>query len=561
MLRNYFISALRNIIRNKIQSIIQVLSLTIGIIAVILIGLYAKHELGYDRFNEKFDRIYRLEYGDQVGLPSAPGHQIKQNIPEVENVVRLINWMGKDGYKLWTYYPDNDSSGSKEIFKVEDWFNCDSTIFDVFSFNFIQGDPETALRDPNSIVFTESTAKKLFAGRDPVGDFWGRLKVTGIIEDVKNSHIEVNMLTSIAMSDSLEGHGRGDPEYLNAYGLLTHFMTYIVLPENNDPGYVEKRINDYFSENMPVSGYRVSETTKFKLRPLKDIYFTTNQKGEKDYCRHGNLNQLRILITVAVFILLLAIINYSNLATARASLRAKEVSIRKVAGSSKGRLFIQFLVEASVVSLISFLFALTLVQVLLPEFNQLAGTVLSLEFLRLPDTWILFLISVIIIGMISGAYPAVYMTNFQPVTSLSGKQMPGSGSAIFRRALLTFQFAISIVLIMWVFVVFRQLHFMKSADLGFNKDFMINVDYGNTLGNDHSKRQVCKQQLLNNPNIKGVSFSGTLMGGTQDFFVQPIKIKGMEKKCVSMHFDSDFLDVMEINLLEGRTVSWDRPWI
>ena len=139
MLRNYFISALRNIIRNKIQSIIQVLSLTIGITAAILIGLYAKHELGYDRFNEKFERIYRLEYGDQVGLPSAPGHQIKQNIPEVENVVRLLSWVGKDGYQLWTYYLDNDTSGSNEIFKAGDWFLCDSTIFDVFSFHFIQG--------------------------------------------------------------------------------------------------------------------------------------------------------------------------------------------------------------------------------------------------------------------------------------------------------------------------------------------------------------------------------------------------------------------------------------
>ena len=265
-------------------------------------------------------------------------------------------------------------------------------------------------------------------------------------------------------------------------------MTYIVLPENNDPEFVEKRINDYFSENVPVNTYLVSETTKFKLQPLKDIYFTTNLKGEKDYCRHGNLNQLRILITVAVFILLLAIINYSNLATARTSLRAKEVSIRKVLGSSQGRLFSQFLVEASLVSLISFLFALTLVQVLLPGFNRLAGTDLSLEFLRLPDTWLLFLLSVIIIGVISGAYPAVYMTNFQPLRSLSGKQATGTGSALFRRALITFQFAISIVLIMWVLVIFRQLHFMKSADLGFNKDFVINVTYGLYLGHDHSKR-------------------------------------------------------------------------
>ena len=228
MFRNYFITAIRNILRNKIQSFIQVLSLAVGITATILIGLYVKHELSYDRFNEKMDRIYRIEYGDQVGMWSAIGHKIKQEIPEVDNVVRLIKWGGKDASIPLIYIPANDSANER-LFRIEDYFYCDSTIFDVFTLPFIQGDPGTALRDPNTCVLSESTAMLIFGDRDPMGEALGWFTITGIIEDVKNSHIEINLLMSIVSHDSLGGVPRGDPQYMNNYDDAS-YMTYLLLP-------------------------------------------------------------------------------------------------------------------------------------------------------------------------------------------------------------------------------------------------------------------------------------------------------------------------------------------
>jgi len=558
MIRNYFITALRSIFKNKIQSIIQVVSLAIGITAFLLIGLYARHEMSYDKFNEKFDRIYRLEYSDHVGLPTAPGHQIKQEIPEIENVVRLVNWNGKDHSLTIPFRAPGDSLSDRMI-KVEDHFWCDSTIFDVFTFNFIQGDPKTALRDPYSVVLSESTAKKFFGDRNPVGEMLGVnwLTVTGVIEDVKNSHLEVNMLISIVSQDSITGAKRGEYEYLNSYMQDLSFMTYVLLPEGNDHSFVEDRLNLFFTDNMRSEAFEVTPETKFSLRPLKEIYFTTNLKGEKNYCRHGNLKLLRVLLTIAVFVLLLAVVNYINLTTARASLRAKEVGLRKVAGSSRNLLVYQFLVESILVTFLSLLIALAIIFLILPGFNQLASTALDVNFIIQPVAWLLYLISVIILGVVSGLYPAVYLTSFQPVESLYGEGVKGSGSAAFRRFLLTFQFTISVVLIIGVFVIFSQLKYMKTADLGFKKESIINNDYY-MWGNDFSKRQIFRDKLLQSPTIEGLAFSSTVMGGNEQNLVQPIKINERELQVTALQVDPDFFDVMEIKLKDGRNFSWDR---
>ena len=438
MFRNFVILALRNIIRNRIQSVIQIVSLVIGIAAFILIGLYVKNEVSYDRFNENFDRIYRLEFGNRVGQPTAPGHQIKQQFSEVENVVRLVNWQGKDEAIHLSYIQEGDSTEISTV-KVEDYFWCDSSIFEVFSFDFIQGDPASALRDPNSVVLSESIARRIFGDADPIGKAlsgnW--LTVTGVIEDVKNSHIEINMLISLMSNPAQSDYERGDPGFLNNYVADFSYITYLLLPETNDPEYVEERINAYFSVNTPVGSGIDFEESSYSLRPLKEVYFTTDVISEKNYCKHGNLRLLRIVGTIAMFILLLAIINYVNLTTARASLRAKEVGIRKVTGSSKTTLIIQFLVESMVVALFSFLIALILVVILLPGFNQLASTDMDLQFIIKPGTWIIFIISILLLGVISGLYPALLLTRFQPVESLSGLKSRGSGSLNFRRILQT----------------------------------------------------------------------------------------------------------------------------
>lgn len=477
----------------------------------------------------------------------------------MENVVRLVNWQGKDEAIHLNYIPEGDSTEINTV-KVEGFFWCDSTIFEVFTINLIQGDPESVLRDPNSAVLSESAARRIFGDTDPVGKALGGnwLTVTGVFEDVKSSHIEMNLLISMMSNPAQTEYQRGDPGFLNNYVPDFSYITYLLLPENNNPGYVEERINNYFSENTPVGSGIDFDESSYSLRPLKDLYFTTDVISEKNYCSHGNRRMLRIVVTIAVLILLLAVINYVNLTTARASLRAKEVGMRKVTGSSKSGLINQFLVESIVVALFSFIISLVLTILLLPGFNKLASTDMDLQFIFSPVTWIIFIVSVILLGIISGFYPALLMTRFQPVESLAGLGVKGSGSLTFRKILLTFQFFISIFLVVVVLVIFRQLHFMKTADLGFNMESVINTQY--YLWNDNQvKRKLIKQELEKNPGINGVAFSQGVMGGEPYHFPLSLLFEGEKEQVTILAANPDFLDLLEIDIVEGRNFSWDRP--
>ncbi len=571
MLRNFIISAIRNIIRARVQSIIQVLSLSLGITVVILVGMYAYTELNYDKFNEKYDRIYRLEYGDNVSLPSAIGHRIKQNIPEVENVVRLFIDRTKEPLLYFRYYPSNDSANARTV-STGNYIRCDSTIFDIFSFNFIQGDPHNALKEPYSCVITKSQARRMFGNTDPVGLTLERINslmkgwytVTGIIDDIEHSHIDIDFLISLTTYDS-SGYGvnkvpRGHPEYLNSIVWGRGMKTYMTLNEAADPVFVENRINEHFSYIFKDLS-RNEDSKYFSMRPMKDIYFSDGLAGEAGYSKHGDLGQLRIMITIALFILILAIINYINLTTARASLRAKEIRVRKVTGSSIFLLISQFLVESVIVALISLLIALTMVQLLIPAFNQLASLEMNPELLLNGKTLIAYSLSIILLGIISGMYPALYLTGMNSVASLSEKRASEPGIIVFRRALLTFQFTLSIILIIGVFVISRQIQFMKTADLGFNKDKVITISHGSRFGSDHIKQQTFKQELLKSPDILGVAYSETELGNQAYERMVNIEFNGIIKNCNLINIDPDFMDVLGISFLEGHTFSYGLPRI
>ena len=561
MFRNYFISALRNMTRNRIQTLIQVVSLAIGITAAISIGLYIQHEFSYDQFNEKLDRIYRVEFGNSVGQYSAIGNQIKQEIPEVENVVRIANFGGKDRVFTSGYMPSEDSADLRFI-EVGNQYWCDSTIFDVFTIPLIQGDPATALKDPSSCVVSESTARRIFGERDPMGEsLWeGSLTITGVFKDIERSHIDIDMMLSMIQFDSLENAPRGQPGYLNSY-IGRSWMTYLLLPEGTDPSYFEDRIDAFFREKWK-SEFDFEPENRFRLRPLRDIYFSSNLEQEINTFNHGNLKQIRVLMLIALFILVLGIINYINLSTARASLRAREVGIRKVTGSSKKRLVFQFLTESVLITLVSFLLGLTLVQLLLPGFNRLASTDLDMQFLAMPETMGIILSSVFLLGIISGIYPALYMTGFQPVSSLAGENSTGKGSLYLRRMLLTFQFTISLVLIIGVLVIFRQLRYMKFSDPGFNRELVVNVG-GSGIAYywqmDHSKRQLIRERLLQYPDIRGVAFSRGIAGREQLISQEPYELNGIKKYGIWMGIDPDYIDLMGLELAFGRNFSHERP--
>ena len=567
MLRNHLIIAIRYILSNKLQAVIQIASLSIGITAALLIGLYAWNELSHDKFLEKYDRIYRVEYGDMAGLPSAIGHQIKENIPEVENVVRISERQGREPSLYFRYIPSGDSSNTKTV-SVDNWYWCDSTVFKIFSFRLIQGDPESALKDPYTCVLTQSTARRIFGELDPVGMTLERTNrghkswftVTGIIEDVQNSHLKINLLGSITSHDSVRGHKpyewfpRGHPLYLNTYTNQDQF-TYITLAKGADPAIILGIIHDLFKDK--VREFAPFQDGKlFSLRPLKDIYFSPKIKDEGSYRKFGNLKQLRLLITIAIIILLVAGINYLNLTTARSTLRIKEIGVRKVSGSSRTLLAIQFLVESTFMAMISLLVALTLVQLLLPSFNRIFSMELTTDTLLKWEAVIFYISLTVLLGIISGLYPAIYLSRMRVVPSGADRFTRESGMLVFRGGLLTIQFAISIILLIGIFVIFRQLVFMKSADLGFDKDLIINVRHRSNFGDDWEQK-LFKQELLKNPGILGVAYSGSEMGNLAYTGGEEYEFNGIKNYCAILPVDPDFINVMGITLLEGRNFSYD----
>ena len=556
MLKNYFIIAIRYLYRNKLQSIIQIASLTIGIAVMIQIGLYVDYEISFDKFNEKLDRIYRLEYGDFAGNASAVGHNIKENFPEVEDVVRIM----RPVTTRISYITDLGNGLNKTTDLKVKSVVCDSTLFDVFTFPFIQGDPVTALRDPRSVVLTESAARALFGNQDPIGEVLeletadstqNFINITGIIHDPKNSHIDFDiLLPMVSLKDDTLGSGE---KMLNTYQISANWYTYLLLQDPEQKPNIEKRINEFFSEPVKDGPY-YSQENIFTMRPLGKVYFSKPLRREWGYCLHGNLSQVRILLAIAVCILLLACINYINLTTARAIMRAREVGVRKGLGAHKPQLILQFLLESIVTILVSSFIALTIVQLLLPVFNELAIADINIERLLEPKILLITISGIAILGVIAGIYPAIYMTSFRTMASLKGEQLKGDRSILFRRVLLTLQYTISVMLIIGVFSFLGQLRYMKTSELGFNKELIINIpDRGPTI----DKHQIIKERLLKNPVVQKVSF-GSVPGDRIQPFPGYLEYQNVKLKPSIVWIDPDYFDLMNIKILEGRNFTWDR---
>jgi putative ABC transport system permease protein len=563
MFSSFIISAIRYILRNKLQSVIQIGSLTIGMAVMIQIGLYVDHELSYEKFNEKIDRIYRLEYGEKVALPSAIGHEIKEQFIQVENVVRITNNITRIKH---ISYPGKIHERKTEL-KVKSIY-CDSTFIDVFTLQFINGDPKTAFRDPFSVVLTESTAVALFGNQDPIGESVEIVQmeprtqkyiITGVIKDLAKSHLDFDILLSMVSLMELDNFNPlpSGEKRLNTYTHNLIIFTYLLLPYPHDKTRTEKKLNIFFTDKLKDAGY-YSEGSVLYLRPLREIYFSNPLKSERGYFKHGNLDLLRILLVIAVFILFMASINFINLTTARSSLRAREVRVRKIVGSLKSGLVAQFLVESVIISLVSFLLSTTIVRVLLPIFNQLAMSDLSVESLLQPRIVLLLLAGVLLLGSITGMYPAISLTGYPPVASLMSEKMTGDRSALPRRVLLTFQFTISIVLIICVFTILKQLNYMRTADIGFDKELVINLSGPGLSGGrtQVENRLVFKESLLKHPNIIKVAF-GQVPGGARKGF-STLLHNGMEIKSNWMTVDPDYFDLMDMKILEGRNFSRDR---
>ncbi len=515
--------------------------------------LYVHHELSYDKFNENYDRIYRLQTDNYAKFPPIIGEYIKTKVPEVENIARIVIIGNGEEYISYSY------PGSTELpVQVQSYsYFADSTVFDVFTLPFIQGEPGSALKEPFTVVLTESTAKKLFGDLNPMGETVviddHPYKVTGIIKDVKNSHIEIDALKSYASFSQI--YAKRNLNRIE-YSSWLWSATYLLLSDKIDQNIIKEKINNVLAEINDVNLFMI-EFQEFHILPFKDIYFN-GSTSNLQYGKQGNLKLVQTFIAIAIFILALACINYINLTTARATLRTKEVALKKVVGSSSTLLIFQFILQSILVTLISYFLAFTVVLVLIPQFNQLAIVNINMSELNTPIAWAFSIFVVLLIGVLSGLYPAIYLTTINTVSLIKGESLKGSRRMFVRQALLTFQFSISIILIIGIITNLRQLHYAKTMDLGFNKEQIIFFSTPDFPGQKkHELRKTFKERLMQNPNIQMISYTigrmGTQLIPAPEADFDGVKMTGV----VFMVIDPDYLDMMGIEIIEGRGFSWD----
>lgn len=551
MLRSFLIITFRILWRNKVTSFVNIFGLSIGMAVFVFIMLYVHHEARYDKFNKNYDRIYRLE-GDGFGkLPPMVGAFVKERLPEVVNIARLAA-----GWKVYiSYTPDNNPEAIKQI--EVNHFYADSTTFNVFTFPFLHGDPHTALKQPMAVVLTETTAKKLFGEIDPMRksiQFDGyEYMVTGIIRDVKYSHIEIDVLFS------LESIAKVLPDRdLNktARNSWIWSATYLLMTEKVDEREVEDKINKALSEIN--DGSLIDNVfQRFHIRALKELYLDGDVQF-LSYGLHGNLKMTRVLVAIGIFMLVLAGFNYINLTTARSAIRAKEVAVKRVTGSSANQLRFQLIVESIIVSFISLGVAMTIVQLFLSTFNQLTMVNIQINELNHPRVWLGIAGGGVVMGILAGIYPAFYLTATQPVRLMKGKGISDSGGSMLRSGLMTFQFTVSIVMIVAIIVNFRQMRYLRNADLGFNKDQVITVITPDDISDDNSARKIFKERLLRHPGIEMVTCSyGN--PGMDIHNSSTMEIDGVKRSTRAMYIDQDYINVLGIEVSKGTGFSQQSP--
>ncbi len=546
MIKNYIKIAFRNLWRHKGFSLINIIGLAIGMTAAFLIFMYVKFELSYDNFNEKSDQIYRIV--SDIKTPTetlnwsssiAPiGPALQQDYPEIKANTRIF------GAGFLVQRGDSKLQENNALF-------AEPSLFKMFSFPVIKGDVGKAFSLPYTIVLTEKAAKKYFGNENPIGqslilDGKNPASVVAVVKDVpSNSHFKFDMLVSIATI------AKQSKDRLNQWGNFGNF-TYILLPKGYDANKLQSRMKAFVNRHYTAADKKQGMDYSFFLEPLKDVYMVSKRGAPES----GNLYNVRIFSIIAVFILLIACINFINLTTARATERAKEVGIRKVIGAMKQQLTIQFLSESVIICLISFLFSALFSFLLLSLFNQLAGKVISDSIFHNGYLFQLFLIACVI-GLCAGLYPAAVLSNFKPVTILKGRFSKSAKGILLRKGLVVTQFTISIVLIIGTIVVYNQLSFMRNQSLGFQKNQMLTIDFSGDSA-IQSRQEIIKNELKKIPNVLGATASGAIPGFGNSVAYSEIQNRAgaMQQMNMNMYdIDYDFIPQFEMKLAAGRIFS------
>jgi putative ABC transport system permease protein len=553
MFKNYFISAYRNIIKNKFYSILNIFGPAIGITCAILILLYVQEELTYDKYNKKYDRIYRLESDFNISgkstvaalvpVPMAP--TLKDEYPEIKEFARFAGFGVQDilfKYKDLKFFEDN-------------MYFADSSVFKIFDYEFILGSPENALNEPNTIVITKSFASKYFGNENPMGEVlttsnFGSFTVTGVIKDIPaNSHLKFDCLLSMATIVELTGVDNFNSRSAGSFWNVSVFG-YILLDDNAKIETLLEKFPAFYDKYMSSLGKQINATFSLMATRVDKVHFGSKLEFDLPV---GNFSYIVIFSLVGVFMLLIASLNYMNMATARSTNRSKEVAMRKVIGAGKGTLIRQFISESMVLVILALILALVATIFILPSFNTLTDKALRIGSLFDPVTFSLILLITIVVGFISGSYPAFYLSSFSPVEVLKSNVNPHQGKGVLRKVLVIFQFAISGTLIIGTMIVSGQQRYIQNKDLGLNKENMMIIPMRDTAF-INNKLQAFKDELLKQPEIKGVASSALvppLMASKVVFQIE--KDSSMVEIATSFSVvDHEFIDVMGMKLLEGR---------
>ena len=549
MIKNLLRVAIRNFKRDKGYSILNILGLTIGITFSLFLIFYIKDELSYDRYNEKADRIYRINSyikepdKDVMKLAITPfpmGPGLKQDYPEVEEAVRFAG-SGKTMYK----------TGDLRFFE-DKVFYCDSNIFKVFTYHFTEGDPKTALFEPNSMVLTQSIAEKYFGknksivGKSLQNDKGDIYKITGVVKDVpKNSHIIFNALISISSLPK---------DFANSWGQFG-FFNYVLLRSDVNAASFEKKLLPLYDKYLAAIFAQFNIKIHFGAQPITAIHLYSDMSNEPEEL--GSVSYIYIFGAVALFMLIIACINYMNLTTARSARRAKEIGIRKVTGSTQAQLIAQFLVESTLTAFIALLISVGLIALFLPIFNSISGKFISFSSLLEPGTFLILVAIVFLVGLMGGSYPAFYLSNFNPINILKGSLSKGSSNVTLRRGLVVVQFTISMIMLICTWVVYGQLKYLRNKDLGFNKEQIFSLT-ANANNDIRSKILAFKNDVRNIPQVASVSTSESYPGGGNiNFQLFSIETKnGFTDKGVSCYgVDEDFFKTLGMQIKKGRNFS------
>lgn len=544
MLRNYFLLAWRNLWKNTVFSAINILGLSVGLACCILIALFIQQELQYDKFNANAANIYRVasemeSTGGKNGLAVTPAPWaplMKKDFPEVKEYVRLL----KDE-KVLIGQP-----GEQHYYETGLLY-ADSTFFNVFSVGLQTGNVRKALDKPNSIVLTRETARKYFGKANPIGKTlevasFGRtfnVEVTGIANDVPStSHFTFNSLVSLQTL--------GDLSSLWSFHM---FQSYLLLHSHASPATVEKKfagfVDKYIANNPQADG-----KNNIFLQPLTSIHLHSHLTGEIG--TNSDISYVYIFAGMALFILLIACFNFTNLSTARSLTRAKEVGLRKVVGAVKKQLFAQFLSESSLYAFVALLFALGIAYLVLPFFNQLTGRGLSLDLQHNTEMLTILLVLVVIVGLVAGLYPAAVLSAFKPIEVLKGKFTRSNKGVSFRKILVTLQFVVSIALIASTILVSQQLHFLQNEKLGFDKENVVVLTLPQDT--DSARLESFKTTLLSQKDIRSVAASSTVP--SDQVPINQVNDGSADlSKALSMQMlftDANFVRTMNMQVVAGR---------